>query len=196
MAENYGDVLGRRLSTLSLKHELRVMQSQGSGSIVNVSSTMGKHGAANLSLYTASKHAVEGLTKLQRSKPSQRASGLHQTGRFVRSARPRPASDGGGAHLRSALYAVHTGLDCGRGRSRCAGSIGTELPAAGMAQPLRETRTFQRPRKHQPSKRDAATQRQTFRPCRRRPKRTSPESRGLLRSMTSSNLVEGFVVII
>src|SRR6266436_2956581 len=48
---------------LSLKHELRVMQGQGSGSIVNISSTMGERGAANLALYTASKHAVEGLTK-------------------------------------------------------------------------------------------------------------------------------------
>jgi NAD(P)-dependent dehydrogenase (short-subunit alcohol dehydrogenase family) len=48
---------------LSLKHELRIMQAQGSGSIVNISSTMGERGAANLSLYTASKHAVEGLTK-------------------------------------------------------------------------------------------------------------------------------------
>lgn len=37
---------------LSLKHELRVMQAQGSGSIVNISSTMGERGAANLSLYT------------------------------------------------------------------------------------------------------------------------------------------------
>jgi NAD(P)-dependent dehydrogenase (short-subunit alcohol dehydrogenase family) len=48
---------------LSLKHELRVMQPQGSGSIVNISSTMGERGAANFALYTASKHAVEGLTK-------------------------------------------------------------------------------------------------------------------------------------
>jgi NAD(P)-dependent dehydrogenase (short-subunit alcohol dehydrogenase family) len=39
------------------------MQSQGFGSIVNISSTMGSRGAANASLYTASKHAVEGLTK-------------------------------------------------------------------------------------------------------------------------------------
>jgi len=54
------NVLG---TLLSLKHELRVMQPQGSGSIVNISSTMGERGAANLALYTASKHAVEGLTK-------------------------------------------------------------------------------------------------------------------------------------
>src|SRR6201992_166264 len=54
------NVLG---TLLSMKHELRVMQPQGAGSIVNISSTMGERGAANLSLYTASKHAVEGLTK-------------------------------------------------------------------------------------------------------------------------------------
>jgi NAD(P)-dependent dehydrogenase (short-subunit alcohol dehydrogenase family) len=48
---------------LSMKHELRVMQAQGSGSIINLSSTMGHRGAAGASLYTASKHAVEGLTK-------------------------------------------------------------------------------------------------------------------------------------
>ena len=48
---------------LSMKHEMRVMQAQGSGSIVNLSSTMGHRGAAGASLYTASKHAVEGLTK-------------------------------------------------------------------------------------------------------------------------------------
>ncbi|WP_024517633.1 glucose 1-dehydrogenase [Bradyrhizobium sp. Tv2a-2] len=54
------NVLG---TLLSLKHEMRVMREQGFGSIVNVSSTMGARGAANMSLYTASKHAVEGLTK-------------------------------------------------------------------------------------------------------------------------------------
>ena len=54
------NVLG---TLLSLKHELRVMQVQGKGSIVNLSSTMGSRGAANMSLYAASKHAVEGLTK-------------------------------------------------------------------------------------------------------------------------------------
>ena len=48
---------------LSMKHELRVMQRQGFGSIVNISSTMGSRGAPNASLYVASKHAVEGFTK-------------------------------------------------------------------------------------------------------------------------------------
>ncbi|UPK40300.1 glucose 1-dehydrogenase [Bradyrhizobium sp. 186] len=54
------NVLG---TLLSMKHELRVMQPQGSGSIVNLSSTMGQRGAPGASMYTASKHAVEGLTK-------------------------------------------------------------------------------------------------------------------------------------
>jgi NAD(P)-dependent dehydrogenase (short-subunit alcohol dehydrogenase family) len=40
-----------------------VMQLQGNGSIINLSSTMGQRGAPGASLYTASKHAVEGLTK-------------------------------------------------------------------------------------------------------------------------------------
>ncbi len=48
---------------LSMKHELRVMLPQRSGSIVNVSSTYGHIGAAGASVYAASKHAVEGLTK-------------------------------------------------------------------------------------------------------------------------------------
>jgi NAD(P)-dependent dehydrogenase (short-subunit alcohol dehydrogenase family) len=48
---------------LSMKHELRVIVAQGSGSIVNVSSTYGSVGAAGASVYVASKHAVEGLTK-------------------------------------------------------------------------------------------------------------------------------------
>jgi NAD(P)-dependent dehydrogenase (short-subunit alcohol dehydrogenase family) len=48
---------------LSLKHELRVMSVQKSGCIINISSTFGRIGAPGASLYVASKHAVEGLTK-------------------------------------------------------------------------------------------------------------------------------------
>ena len=54
------NVLG---TLLSMKHELRVMLPQGSGSIVNISSAYGSVGAAGAALYVASKHAVEGLTK-------------------------------------------------------------------------------------------------------------------------------------
>jgi NAD(P)-dependent dehydrogenase (short-subunit alcohol dehydrogenase family) len=48
---------------LSLKHEMRVMLKQRAGSIVNVSSMAGKVGFPGASLYVASKHAVEGLTR-------------------------------------------------------------------------------------------------------------------------------------
>ena len=54
------NVLG---TLLSMKHELRVMQAQGRGSIVNISSTYGHEGARGASVYAASKHAVEGMTK-------------------------------------------------------------------------------------------------------------------------------------
>jgi NAD(P)-dependent dehydrogenase (short-subunit alcohol dehydrogenase family) len=54
------NVLG---TILSLKHEMRVMLAQRHGNIVNLSSTMGSRGAAGASMYVASKHAVEGLTK-------------------------------------------------------------------------------------------------------------------------------------
>jgi NAD(P)-dependent dehydrogenase (short-subunit alcohol dehydrogenase family) len=64
-AESYAatfdtNVLG---TVLSVKHEVRVMLAQGSGSIVNVSSSYGHRGAPNASIYAASKHAVEGITK-------------------------------------------------------------------------------------------------------------------------------------
>jgi NAD(P)-dependent dehydrogenase (short-subunit alcohol dehydrogenase family) len=48
---------------LSMKHQVRVMQQQGSGNIVNISSTYGHEAAAGASVYVGSKHAVEGITK-------------------------------------------------------------------------------------------------------------------------------------
>src|SRR5437660_2683119 len=64
-AESYAatfdtNVLG---TLLSMKHEVRIMQGQGSGSIINISSTYGHEGAAGASIYVGSKHAVEGITK-------------------------------------------------------------------------------------------------------------------------------------
>ena len=64
-AENYSatfetNVLG---VLFSLKHEMRQMLKQGSGAIVNLSSIAGQVGMAGASVYVASKHAVEGLTK-------------------------------------------------------------------------------------------------------------------------------------
>src|SRR6266487_6356899 len=56
-AESYAatfetNVLG---TLLSMKHELRAMLAQGSGSIVNISSTYGHRGAGGASVYVASK---------------------------------------------------------------------------------------------------------------------------------------------
>jgi NAD(P)-dependent dehydrogenase (short-subunit alcohol dehydrogenase family) len=48
---------------LSMKHEIAQMQSQGNGAIVNISSGLGVVAMPSVPLYTASKHAVEGLTK-------------------------------------------------------------------------------------------------------------------------------------
>jgi NAD(P)-dependent dehydrogenase (short-subunit alcohol dehydrogenase family) len=54
------NVLG---TLLSLKHQMRVMLKQGHGAIVNLSSIAGQVGIAGASVYVASKHAVEGLTR-------------------------------------------------------------------------------------------------------------------------------------
>jgi NAD(P)-dependent dehydrogenase (short-subunit alcohol dehydrogenase family) len=64
-AESYAatfdtNVLG---TLLCMKQELRVMLPQKNGSIVNISSTYGHTGAPGAAVYSASKHAVEGLTK-------------------------------------------------------------------------------------------------------------------------------------
>ncbi|MFM0264632.1 SDR family NAD(P)-dependent oxidoreductase [Paraburkholderia sediminicola] len=64
-ATNYEDTFSVNVlgTLLSLKHEMRVMLAQGAGSIINLSSIAGQVGIAGASVYAASKHAVEGLTK-------------------------------------------------------------------------------------------------------------------------------------
>lgn len=57
MAVNLGGVWN------CMKHELRQMREQGSGAIVNASSQSGLAGLPDMTAYTASKHAVIGLTK-------------------------------------------------------------------------------------------------------------------------------------
>ncbi|MBO3274619.1 SDR family oxidoreductase [Pseudomonas schmalbachii] len=48
---------------LCMKHQIPVMLAQGSGSIVNTASIAGLGAAPKMSIYSASKHAVVGLTK-------------------------------------------------------------------------------------------------------------------------------------
>ena len=64
-ADNFDDTFSTNVlgTLLSLKHEMRAMLAQGAGAIVNLSSIAGQVGIAGASIYTASKHAVEGLTK-------------------------------------------------------------------------------------------------------------------------------------
>lgn len=64
-ADSYAQVFDTNVlgTLLSMKHELRIMTGQGHGSIVNVSSVLGHQGAAGTSVYVASKHAVDGLTR-------------------------------------------------------------------------------------------------------------------------------------
>jgi len=63
--DNWDTVIGVNLKGiwLSMKYELQAMLAQGSGSIVNVSSTAGVGGLPQWCAYSASKHGVLGLTK-------------------------------------------------------------------------------------------------------------------------------------
>lgn len=47
----------------SMKHATRIMEAQGSGVIINISSIAGHVGVPGFGIYSATKHAVEGLTK-------------------------------------------------------------------------------------------------------------------------------------
>ncbi|MFD2247909.1 SDR family oxidoreductase [Pontibacter ruber] len=63
--ENFDKVIGVNLKGvwLCMKYEIPYMLRQGKGSIVNCSSIAGIIGFPNIPIYTASKHAVIGITK-------------------------------------------------------------------------------------------------------------------------------------
>ena len=63
--ENWDRIMSINLRGLwfCLRHELRQMLKQGSGAIVNCSSSSGLVGTAQMPAYVASKHGVVGLTK-------------------------------------------------------------------------------------------------------------------------------------
>ena len=114
------NVLG---TLLSMKHELRIMLAQQSGSIINLSSTLGHTGGAGASVYAASKHAVEGLTK---------SGALEVAGSGVRvnAVAPGPIETG--------LLARFTGSD-----ERKAGLIaGVPLKRAGKPEEIAESIVF------------------------------------------------------
>lgn len=65
---------------LGLKHILPIMSAQKSGSVINTSSVSGLMGSSGNSLYSASKHAVVGLTKtaaLEVARDSVRVNSIH-----------------------------------------------------------------------------------------------------------------------
>lgn len=64
--ENYNSTFDTNVlgTLLCLKYELKVMMEQGSGCIINLSSIAGVKGFAGASVYCATKHAVNGLTKV------------------------------------------------------------------------------------------------------------------------------------
>lgn len=63
--DNYDNVMGINVKGvwLSMKYEIQAMLTSGGGAIVNNSSVGGLFGFAGVGLYSASKHAVMGLTK-------------------------------------------------------------------------------------------------------------------------------------
>ncbi len=64
-SDDFDRIIGVNLRGIwhGLKFEIPHMLAHGGGSIVNTSSSAGVTGIANIALYTASKHAVVGLTK-------------------------------------------------------------------------------------------------------------------------------------
>ena len=64
-SEDFDRIIGVNLKGIwyGLKYQIPHMLAQGGGAIVNTSSSAGVQAIANVAIYTASKHAVVGLTK-------------------------------------------------------------------------------------------------------------------------------------
>jgi len=65
-AEDFDSVFGVNVRglLLAMKHQLRAMRESRSGAIVNLSSVVGSVAMPGAAVYVASKHAVEGLTRV------------------------------------------------------------------------------------------------------------------------------------
>ena len=63
--QDFDDAIGVNLRGIlvAMKFELAAMLTNGSGSIVNMSSTAGVQGVRGMSAYSATKHAIIGATK-------------------------------------------------------------------------------------------------------------------------------------
>lgn len=63
--ENYNHTFNTNVlgTVMCLKYQIQAMQNQGSGNIINISSSVADHGHKNLSVYSASKAAIDSLTK-------------------------------------------------------------------------------------------------------------------------------------
>jgi NAD(P)-dependent dehydrogenase (short-subunit alcohol dehydrogenase family) len=104
-AETYAATFDTNLlgTLLSMKHELRVMQAQGSGSIVNISSTYGHEGASGISLRCQQARRrrhdeVRGARSCALRGARQRCGSRSDRYRNAESLHRNPAEEGGAGH--------------------------------------------------------------------------------------------------
>ncbi|NDV61604.1 glucose 1-dehydrogenase [Puniceicoccales bacterium CK1056] len=91
----------------SMKHEIPVMLKNGGGSIINMSSIAGHIGAPGLSIYIASKHAVEGLTKVAALETAQQGIRINAVAPAVIETAMAERLFGGDEETRTGMIARH-----------------------------------------------------------------------------------------